>query len=83
MSIRRRLATLERSLGEHGCGPECPPRPVLVGYENDFYGNASGGSGEPEPPAPCPRCGRAAEPTVTHVVYDPSFYGNVDRLERC
>ena len=83
MSIRRRLATLERSLGEHGCGPECPPRPVLVGYENDFYGNASGGSGEPEPPAPCPRCGRAAEPTVMHVVYDADFFHNAEPLTEC
>jgi hypothetical protein len=33
---------------------------------------------EPEPPAPCPRCGRP--PNVIRVAYDPDFYGNADRL---
>jgi hypothetical protein len=33
---------------------------------------------EPEPPAPCPRCGR--QPSVIPVIYDPNFYCNADRL---
>ena len=85
MSIRRRLASLERSLGERGCGPDCPPRPVTVVYKNNFYDRIRGGPEEqkpqePEPPAPCPRCGRAAEPTVLEIAYVSDFYHRLDGL---
>ena len=35
MSINTRLARLEEALGR-GCGPDCPPRPVVLIYENDW-----------------------------------------------
>jgi hypothetical protein len=83
MSIRSRLVSLERAARSRGCGPGCPPRPVLVVRDRDFYDDAdpSGERREPPAPAPCPRCGRAAEPTVVHLVYDPSFFGNAERIK--
>jgi len=60
MSLKSRLARLERVRPKAGRCPDCPP-PVLIGYHQD--------SPEAEPvldegqelPGSCPRCGRPAE----------------------
>ena len=83
MTIRRRVVFLERHVRNRTCGPGCPPCPVLVVRDRDFYDDADprGEQREPPAPPPCPRCGRAAEPTVVHLVYDPDFFGNADRIK--
>jgi hypothetical protein len=71
VSIRARLAALERSKGA-GC-PGCPFLAVV--YVDDWYET----SDTQEQPAPCPRCGRPAN--VIRIVYDTNFYNNAHRFE--
>jgi hypothetical protein len=71
VSIRARLAALERSKGAY-C-PDCPSLALL--YVGDWYGTAD----TQEEPAPCPRCGRPAN--VIRIVYDPNFYNNAHLFE--
>jgi hypothetical protein len=79
VSIRARLAALERARNTGSCGPGCPPQAATF-YRQD------GPDAEPvleegqKPPAPCPRCGRPADVTSIVVLCDPNFYGNADRL---
>jgi hypothetical protein len=53
-------ARLERSFATGSCGPGCPPQ-VLVHYEQDGPDAEPVLCEEPEPVAPCPRCGRPAK----------------------
>ena len=57
MSVKARVARLERGLSRGGACPACPPPELLFHREE-----------EPEPPLPppCPRCGRPAEVFVIH-----------------
>ena len=82
MSIRGRVVSLERRARSGACGPGCPPRPFLLVYVNDYHDHADqrGHSREPPAPAPCPRCGRAAEPTVMRLAYVPDFFSNTERM---
>jgi hypothetical protein len=77
--VGARLARLERSFAGGSCGPGCPPQ-VLVHYEQDGPDAEPVLCGEPEPAAPCPRCGRPAKVVEMLICYDPNFYGNAERL---
>ena len=79
MSIRRRLERLEAGGAASGCGLECPPHAVVLYCQDGFDGESTLDEGQ-RPPATCRRCGRPARALEMVVVYDPDFYGNVDRL---
>jgi hypothetical protein len=50
----------------------------MPGFGHDLQESRLRDAGEPQPPAPCPRCKR--QPLNIPVIYDPNFYGNADRL---
>ena len=54
MSIESHLARLEGAIGT-GCGPDCPPRPVVLIYENDPDHAGDGGVRREAEKPPAPR----------------------------
>ena len=79
MRLRARLQRLERATTADGCDPDCPPLAVMVYHQDGNDGEPTLDEGQ-RPPATCRRCGRPARALEMVVVYDPDFYGNVDRL---
>jgi hypothetical protein len=75
--LKRQLSRLEGD----SCGPGCPPlawrefvqdEPGAELVPCDWHAQPL--TEEPEPPAPCPRCGRPAQIALT--IFDKSFFGN-------
>jgi len=81
MRLRARLKKLERGVAfDRDCCPACPPRAV-VRYHQDGHDGEPVLAGGQKPPALCRHCGRPARVLPLVVIYDPSFYGNAERLE--